>query len=69
MIGVSVLIKGHSRIESTLTKQDFIQWYTTVRLTMAYLQLWIQQLMTLHCMKILWKNRSTDVCHCDFLQE
>lgn len=33
MIGVSVLIKGHSRTESTLTKQDFIQWYTTVRLT------------------------------------
>lgn len=28
MIGVSVLIKGHSRTESTLTKQDFIQWYT-----------------------------------------
>lgn len=62
MIGVSVLIKGHSRTESTLTKQDFNQWYTTVRLTMAYLQLWIQQLMALHCMKILWKNRSTDVC-------
>lgn len=33
MIGVSVLIKGYSRTESTLTKQDFIQWYTTVRLT------------------------------------
>lgn len=30
MIGVSVLIKGYSRTESTLTKQDFIQWYTTV---------------------------------------
>lgn len=62
MIGVSVLIKGYSRTESTLTKQDFIQWSTTVRLTMAYLQLWIQPLMALHCMKMLWKNRSTDVC-------
>lgn len=62
MIGVSVLIKGYSRIERTLTKQDFIQWYTTVRLTMAYLKLWIQPLMALHCMKMLWKNRSTDVC-------
>lgn len=70
MIGVSVLIKGHSRIESTLKKQDFTQWYTTVRLTMAYLQLWIQPLMALHWMKMLWKIvQQMYVCHCDFLQE
>lgn len=70
MIRVSVLIKGHSRTESTLTKQDFIQWYTTVRLTMAYLQLWIQPLMALHCMKMLWKIvQQMYVCHCDFLQD
>lgn len=37
MIGVSVLIRGHLQIERILTKQGFIQWYTTIRLTTAYM--------------------------------
>lgn len=57
MIGVSVLIKGHSRIESTLKKQDFTQWYTTVRLTMADTTI---NGTTLN--ENAMKNRSTDVC-------
>lgn len=65
MIGVSVLIKGHSRIESTLTKQDFIQWYTCT--TVIKINNGISTIMdtTINGTTLnenALKNRSTDVC-------
>lgn len=63
MIGVSVLIKGYSRTESTLTKQDFIQWYTTViKINNGISTIMDTTINGTTLNENALKNRSTDVC-------